>query len=76
MSNGRDQYLLISAAALFLIGAVFMLINTFGGIGWALWVGIACAAAALLLYILMIAVQQFRKPHTVTTEEPKETAKE
>ena len=46
-----DQWFVIAAAIVFLIGAIFMLINTFGGIEWAFFVGIAAIVIASGLMI-------------------------
>ena len=68
----REQVFTIIAAVLFLIGAVFMLVNTFGSQGWALWVGLAFALMSALLYIL-IRIQHYRfiKKYTVKESEIK-----
>ena len=72
----REQYFVIIAAALFLIGAVIVLINTFSGNHmWALWVGLGFAIASILLFI-MIQVQhlQFNKKYTAKESEIKAVA--
>jgi len=61
----REQYFNVIAAVLFLIGAVFMLVWTFGNQEWAVWVGFGFAGAAALLYILIqIQRLQFNKKYT------------
>ncbi|MDR0462272.1 MAG: hypothetical protein LBG88_02995 [Christensenellaceae bacterium] len=42
------------AAVLFLIGAVFMLFNTFADKVWAFWTGLGFALAASVAYIMMV----------------------
>ena len=41
-------------AALFLVGAIFMLVNTFADKKWAFWVGLGFAVAAAVCYTLLI----------------------
>jgi len=73
----KEQYFMIVAAALFLVGAVFMLVNTFGSQEWALWVGLAFAIAAALVYILIqIQHLQFNKKYTVKEKEIKAVTEE
>ena len=47
----RDQWLVVAAAVVFLIGGVFMLINVFGGEEWAMWVGLGLAFLACALMV-------------------------
>ena len=68
----REQYFTVVAATLFLIGAVFMLINTFGNQEWALWVGLGFAVVSALLYLLIqIQHWQFNKKYTAKDREIK-----
>lgn len=46
-----DQQIVISAAATFLIGGVFMLINAFAGLEWAFWLGLGLSVAATSLFV-------------------------
>lgn len=76
----REQYFTVIAAVLFLIGAVFMLVNTFGNQEWAVWVGLGFAVASSLLYLLIqIQRLQFNKKYTakeiVTADELEREAK-
>jgi len=48
----RDQWLTILAATIFLIGAVFMLVNVFAAQTWALAVGLGLAIVASLIMLL------------------------
>lgn len=48
------QILQVITAALFLIGAIFMLINTFADKLWAFWTGLAFAVVAATAYVLLI----------------------
>jgi len=69
----REQYFTLVAAVLFLIGAVFMLINTFAAQEWALWVGLGFAIASALLYLLIqIQRMQFNKKYTMKEKDVKE----
>jgi len=54
MKYSKQQIYQLSAAALFLIGAVFMLVNTFTEETWAFWVGLGFAIVAAGAYILLI----------------------
>ena len=66
----REQTFTIIAAVLFLIGAVFMLVNAFGNQEWALWVGLAFAIASALLYVLIrLQHHNFKKKYTAKESE-------
>ena len=66
MAQKKEQWFIIAAASLFVVGAVFMLVNTFGGQEWALWVGIGLAAASVLLYLAVYFARiQFNKKYTL-----------
>jgi len=68
----REQTFTVVAAVLFLVGAVFMLINTFGNQLWALWVGLAFAVASVALYALIrIQHYQFKKRYSAKEGEIK-----
>ena len=54
MKCSKSQIYILVAAGLFIIGAVFMLINTFANIAWALWTGLGVAIAATVFYILVV----------------------
>ena len=56
MKYSRQQIYTISAAVLFLFGAVFMLINTFAPVkqSWAFIVGCVFAVLAAVVYILLV----------------------
>jgi len=41
-------------ATLFLIGAIFMLVNTFTDAVWSFWVGLSFAVVAAAFYILIV----------------------
>ena len=70
MAQQKEQWFYITAATLFLIGAVFMLFNTFGGQEWALWVGIGFAVAAAILFaVVQFARMRFNKKYTVSEKE-------
>jgi len=53
MKYSKQQIFQITAAVLFLIGAVFMLVNTFTDQIWSFWVGLGFALAASSFYIFM-----------------------
>lgn len=70
MAQKKEECFLIVAASLFLAGAVFMLVNTFGTQEWALWVGLACAVCAVLVYaIVKFARMRFDKKYTARESE-------
>jgi protein-S-isoprenylcysteine O-methyltransferase Ste14 len=48
------QILQVVTAALFLVGAIFMLVNTFADELWAFWTGLAFAVVAAAGYILLM----------------------
>lgn len=71
----REQYFVVVAAALFLVGAVFMLINTFGHQEWALWVALGFCIVSVLLYVaIQVQRLQFNKKYTVKEKELKAAA--
>ena len=59
---------MILAASLFLVGAVFMLINTFADQTWALWVALCFCVASVALYGA-IKIQHFRFNKKYTAKE-------
>jgi hypothetical protein len=68
----KEQYFMIVAATLFLIGAVFMLVNIFGNQTWALWIGLGFAVASVILYTaIQIQHYQFNKKYTCKNKEIK-----
>lgn len=68
----REQTFMIVAAVLFLVGAVFMLINTFGNQEWALWVAICFCVASVSLYVaIQIQHLQFNRKYTAKESEIK-----
>jgi len=70
MAQQKEQWFLIAAATLFVIGAFFMVLNTFGGLEWAVWVGTGFAVAAILFYITVhIARKEFNKKYKPTESE-------
>jgi hypothetical protein len=73
MAYKKEQWLMIIAASLFLAGAVFMLVNTFGGLEWALWTGLGFAAAAMCVYVLIVFINfRFNKKYTMSEREYQE----
>jgi len=54
MKYSKQQIYTITAAALFLVGAIFMLVNTFADLKWAFWVGLGFAVVAGTVYILLV----------------------
>jgi Ca2+/Na+ antiporter len=50
----RREIYQITAACLFLIGAIFMLVNTFADQPWSFWVGFGFAVAAACVYLLLV----------------------
>ena len=54
MKYSKQQTYTILAATLFLIGAIFMLVNTFAQQPWAFWTGLAFAVAAAGVYGFLI----------------------
>jgi len=71
----REQCFVIVAAALVLVGAVFLIVQAFGGYMWALWTGFGFVIAGALLYIA-IQVQhiRFKKKYTAKESEIKAVA--
>jgi len=68
----REQTFMIVAAVLFLVGAIFMLINTFGNQGWALWVAfVFCIASVSLWATIKIQQLRFNKKYTAKESEIK-----
>ena len=53
MRYSKQQIYQISAAVLFLIGAIFLLITTFSEYTWAFWVGLGITLIASAFYILV-----------------------
>jgi hypothetical protein len=54
MSYNKEQWFSVAAAALFLAGAVFALINVFGGQVWAFWIALGFIIAAVITYIVVM----------------------
>jgi len=50
----RAQVYTLVAATLFLLGAIFMLVNTFADVSWAFWVGLGFAVVASGFYIFLV----------------------
>ena len=70
MAQKKEQWFMIIAASLFVVGAVFMLVNALGGYEWALWFGIGFAAASAILYIIVQAARvRFKNKYTPTESE-------
>jgi len=67
MKYTKQQIYTVVAAGLFLVGAVFMLINTFSDNLWAFWVGLGFAVAALVFYLL-IGIEHKRTVHKKLTD--------
>jgi membrane protein YdbS with pleckstrin-like domain len=72
-----ERIFTIVAAALFLVGAVFMLINIFAAQEWAFGVGLVLAITSAVLYIL-IQIQhiRFKRKYTANESELKALAEE
>lgn len=70
MSYGKEQWFMITAVVLFVVGAIFMLISVFAAAQWALWVGFAFSVLALGAYIIVVVDQRrFNKKFTPTKAE-------
>lgn len=54
MKYSKQQIYTIAAAALFLVGAIFMLVNTFADESWAFWVGLSFAIIAAAVYVMLV----------------------
>ena len=54
MKYSKGQIYTLIAACLFVVGAIFMLVNTFADAMWALLVGIGFAAVATVFYVLTV----------------------
>ena len=55
LKYSKQQIFTVASAVLFLIGAAFMLVNTFAeNAAWSFWVGLGFAIAATGLYVLLI----------------------
>jgi len=73
MAQQKEQWFILVALSMFLVGAIFMLINTFGGQEWALWVGTGFAVAAGLLYLIVLFFRrQFNKKYSPRESELKD----
>ena len=71
-----DQWIIVIAATLFMIGAVLMIINVFGAQNWALWTGFALAVIASALVVwgwLMHNRKMKAKSANLHTESPETT---
>jgi Ca2+/Na+ antiporter len=53
MKYTKQQIIQVTAAVLFLIGAIFMLVNTFADQAWSFWTGLGFAVVAAAVYIYM-----------------------
>ncbi|MCL2587196.1 MAG: hypothetical protein FWE31_03055 [Firmicutes bacterium] len=51
LKYSKEQIITISSALVFLVGAIFMLINVFGGHTWSFAVGLGLAVCASLLAV-------------------------
>ena len=70
MAQQKEQWFIIAAGALLVIGAIFALANTFGGLEWAFWVAMGFFIAATLLYATVhIARRQFNKKYKPSESE-------
>lgn len=70
MSYDKEQWFMITAVVLFLVGAVFMLIGVFAGEVWALWTGFAFAVLAMVVYTIVVYEQRkFSKKFTPSKAE-------
>ena len=54
MKYSKQQIYQLTAAIIFLVGAVFLLVGTFTVGTWASWVGIGLAVVASVFYVLLI----------------------
>lgn len=70
----KNQICTIISAVLFLIGAIFMLVYTFGDQDWAIWTGLILAVLATGIYILVVVEQ--RKAVSKNLTETKQTKAE
>jgi len=69
MKYSLQQIYNVISAVLFLIGAIFMLVNTFTpDQGWSLWVGLGFAIVATVMYVLLLL--ENRKATIKKLEEP------
>jgi len=69
MKYSLQQIYNVISAVLFLIGAIFMLVNTFTpDQGWSLWVGLGLAIVATVMYVLLLL--ENRKATIKKLEEP------
>jgi Ca2+/Na+ antiporter len=72
----REMIFHLVTSALFLIGAVFMLIYTFGEVEWCFWVGLSIAAAAVVVYVVMIIGQKKNPSYPQTADNKIDHGKE
>jgi len=70
-----DQWIIIIAAGLFMVGAVLMIVNVFGAQTWALWSGFAFAIIASALVIWGWLAHN-RKQKSNTQQTPTEPAQD
>jgi len=72
MKYNKVQILQIIAAAIFLVGAIFMLIQTFTDEQWAFYVGLSLAlvAGSLYVWILVENRRTMNKKLTYSDNEP------
>jgi len=55
MNFSKQQLDTLGAAAVFLVAAIFMLVNTFAeNATWAFWVGLGLTAVAVAVYVLLV----------------------
>jgi len=67
----RDQIITVASAITFLVGAVFMLVNVFGGQEWSFIVGLSMAviASGLAIWAYFINKKQVARNLDKTTPE-------
>ena len=66
MKLNKDQIMVAVSTFLFLLGGVFCLVNVFGGISWAIWVGLPMIAIAA--GIVLVGHMNFLKREKAATE--------
>lgn len=69
----KDQLLTLASAVIFLVGAVFMLVNVFGGHDWSFIVGLVMAVLASGLAVLAYYINKKQVRENLEASTPQVT---
>jgi len=70
MSYNKEQKFTITSAVLFIVGAIFALIQVFAAIAWALWPALIFIIAAVVAYVVAVTGRKmWAKKFTATDRE-------